>query len=212
MRVPLAVALLSAASCAGVSYVGDATPVGSYGPENPGLDRALRHVARAESKGVRVFVGQLPDGIVSKGQALAVADPVRYQLVGHVSAVANDTGEAFFWFYDYPPEQAWLKAYCYPQVVLIWLTLFNWLALPFYYPCAFFEGNSPSAIADEKHRLLQTLRERAFALGGNVLVVTRLGSSDLVGPETNERPEGDSNLIMGGGEGFVFLDRFAARR
>ena len=215
MRLPprSALALLLLAGCASANFSGDATRVGA---SSGNFDEDLAPVSRAAATRVRVFVGQFPDGIAWKDGAISITDRDRWKLVGRVAATMDSPGESMLWFYDYPEDEAWRKAYCYPQVPLVWFTCSAWWLVPAYWPCFVWETNSGSDIASRKRRIVQTLRRGAARLGGNVLVVSSLGSMHLLGPPLSRQGQASGGppvgeLLDDGAQGYVFQDLFTDR-
>ncbi len=167
--------------CASANYAPVVTPAGEYRDAHGLADRAESY-SWAEVDDVRVFLGTLPEGVQLHDGKISV-DAARYEVLGEVTAAPKGSGFARMnvWFYDYPEDESWRKGLCYWQTPLVWVTLGIYLFVsPFNYPCWVVDGSGASDIEDRKHRIIETLRKGTKALGGNMLVVTGLGSTTFV--------------------------------
>ncbi len=178
---------MATSGCASANYAPVITPAGEYRDAHDLGDRAESY-SWAQVDDVRVFLDSLPEGVQLHDGKIAV-DPARYEVLGEVSAAPKGSGFARMnvWFYDYPEDESWRKGLCYWQTPLVWVTLGIYLFVsPINYPCWVVDGSSASAIEDRKHRIIETLRTGTKALGGNMLVVTGLGSTTYVAAGTSQ--------------------------
>jgi len=187
LRVAVCLALLGGSGCASANYAPGVAPVGPYRNAQAIVDRA-DSLSWADVEDVEALVGSLPEGVEVRGAELVV-DRERYELLGQVTASPEGNLFSRFgaWFYDYPEDESWRKPFCYWQVPLVWVTLtfYAWLS-PLQYPCRVVDGSSASAIEARKHRLVETLRKATKALGGNLVVVTSFGRTQLVVAGTSQ--------------------------
>ncbi len=103
----------------------------------------------------------LPDGIIVEDGVIK-ADPQSGQEVIAKFEIRSHNGL----FRDY--TQKWRKAVCYPQNVLVALTLAAWMLVPAYYPC-WAKGRYPKSFLVEEARRLTRLA------GGNAATIQFYG-------------------------------------
>lgn len=168
-------------------FTASATRFGSAQSAKEAVEKS-DDLTEADTKDVEVLVGQTPQGIsVDNGGGLRVDDTERYELLGSVKATGDGADFFVFWFYPYVEGEKWRKGLCYWQVPLTWATFTIWAFMsPLHYPCKVGATNSPSAIEERKERIIGSLRRTTKALGGNLLIVTALGSTKLIHAQSGE--------------------------
>ncbi|HCF56663.1 MAG TPA: hypothetical protein DFS52_01535 [Myxococcales bacterium] len=178
--------------CATMGFVPTAMPYD--GKPSREVVAEVEQITEEVAKEVEVAIGRLPAGLtLDTAGNLKVEDEERFTVLGSARAVGAGADFLVFQFYPYAEDESWRKAYCYWQVPLTWLTLGVWSFMsPLHYPCKVIAPNSPAAIETRKERIIATLRRTTKAMGGNLVVVTKLGGTSFV--------QAGTNVVVGGTE------------
>jgi hypothetical protein len=169
MRKIVSLALLLSIGSLGCGAIRPHVVYTSFGQADPEKDES---VVKAYEKGsektsdddVVVLVDTIPEGIEIGLGTITIKDGYRHQLVGKFGVNPGFGGGplALYWFADY--ETGWRKGYCYPQVVLNWLTLSLWMAVPLSYVC-----NGDASLT--KAAVIRQTKALARSAGGNLVIM-----------------------------------------
>ena len=121
---------------------------------------------------VKVVVGQLLPGMTYKDGLFSV-DPAKYEVLGKVS---SEPSKRFF----YPYKESWRRSVCWPQMPLVYGTLFAWIAVPTVWGC-FVGAGTPD---ERKDSMVTAMRRATKVLGGNLLLVGGFGGTVIINANT----------------------------
>jgi hypothetical protein len=162
----------------------------SFGPADPEKDEAVvkgfeQQSHRTGDDDVVVLVDTIPEGVEIGLGTITIKDGYHHQLIGKFGVNPGFGGGplSLYWFADY--ETGWRKAYCYPQVVLNWLTLSLWMVVPLSYVC---DGDASLT----KAAVIRHMKALARSAGGDLVLMGWTGAG----------LESDPNVVWGAG-GFI---------
>jgi hypothetical protein len=188
-------------ACATQSYSPRIDYIGQY-RDAESANEAADAVTEREATNVAVLLNELPRGVSIVDGKITVAADSEWVLVAE--ATAHPNGGRQFWlmgFYDYNPDEAWRKGYCYWQVPLHWLTFGLWYMVPTDYVCNVSEGRSVGDVNDRKQRVVRTLQRAAKATNSDLVVLASERQTSVVRANTGTVI---STLDWNGGSGFLF--------
>lgn len=179
--LPLLLPVLSLVGCAHQTYantikpLGDASNIAKYAI----LSRQANDLPEGAGAEVRVLLDKLPEGMSVKDGELDY-DKHRYSILGEIR-VAEEPNSIGMWFENYDSHELWKNVYCNIQVPLNWVSIYTWVALPFYWPCL--KGGLKEDARLE--HMVAKLQNAAVILGGN-LVVASPGATSFVNTQTRQ--------------------------
>lgn len=166
-RCLLVAAVVSSTACATVH----ARPsFSAFGEADPEIDAQVLNAfvaARDEpldedEAAIKVLIDTLPDGVELNDGVLRVKEGYPYELLGRfrLDPAAGNT----LFFADYTSSAR--KGFCWPQVVLSWVTLGIWaIIVPTSYPCW---GSSETS----RRELIAEVKRFAHTAGGNLVIAS----------------------------------------
>ncbi len=161
---------LGSQGCAATVFKPHVEAVGEY--KNTEVVSEKANDLENDAPEVKVVVGQLLPGMTYKDGLFSV-DPDRYEVLGKVS---SEPSKRFF----YPYKESWRRSVCWPQIPLVYATLFVWAAVPTVWGC--FVG---AGTADErKDSMVTAMRKATKVLGGNLLLVGGFGGTVIINANT----------------------------
>jgi hypothetical protein len=169
--VLLSALALGASGCAATVFKPRVEAVGEYRNTEPISDRAT-DMEDDSASDVKVLVGQLLPGMTYKDGLLSV-DQEMYEVLGKVSA---EPSHRFF----YPYKETWRRPVCWPQIPLVYATLFVWTVVPTSWGCFVHDG-SPD---ERKESIVGAMRRATKALGGNLVLVGGFGGTVVINVNT----------------------------
>lgn len=179
MKVTYLLFLLSLCTgCASMNYTPNVTQLGELTADAGSPSQKADEMSWNDAQDVKVYIGEAPAGLSLEKDKLVATSPD-----AHVLAVVSAAPSSSGWgFYDYSEDEKWRKPYCWTQAPLVYATLGIWVWLsPTYYPCLIKDdSNSPSAVEERRARIISTLKKAVKAAGGNVLVISELGKTDII--------------------------------
>ncbi len=168
LLLPLA---LASQGCAATVFTPRVESVGEYKNTQAVSDKAA-DIEDDDAPEVKVVVGQLLPGMTYKDGVFSV-DPESYEVLGKVSA---EPSKRVF----YPFKEKWRRPVCWPQVPLVYATLFVWLAVPTTWGC-FVHPGSPD---ERKDDIVATMRRATKVLGGNLVLIGGFGGTVVINAAT----------------------------
>lgn len=162
---------LASQGCAATAFKPHVESVGEYKNTQAISDKADA-LDEDDAPEVKVVIGQLLPGMAYKDGVFSV-DPERYEVLGTVSA---ERSKRFF----YPYNEKWRRPLCWPQIPLVYGTLFIWLAVPSVWVCFPHDG-SPE---ERKDNIVTAMRRATKVLGGNLVLVGGFGGTVLINANT----------------------------
>lgn len=178
-RLVLAFILLT--GCAHYNYDARIEHLGEYRDSTP-AEENFEKMEEKEAKGIKVFIGTPPKGLIIKDDKLTSEDAGKYQVISKILIKHYDD----LIFYPYHEDEKWKRTYCGVQQPLVILTLFIWRIVPIYYPCWVGEGNSGEEVAARRKRIINAMKKAAKAAGGNAVVITAMGDLETVYSNQNK--------------------------
>jgi hypothetical protein len=171
--LPLAALLGSALSLSGCAEVRPNVSFTAVGDADPEGEHAVIERARGDAEpprgAVRVLVDALPEGLQVLAGKVEVLPGFEHRVIGKFEVLTSFYSGPFalFAFADY--STPWRRAYCYPQTVLNYATLFLWaFVVPLAIPCWGAPGMS-------KATAVAHARALAAAAGGDLVLLGYLG-------------------------------------
>jgi hypothetical protein len=193
--------LICASGCAHSAYHVGIESLGANVDPYP-FQKAALDMSWADAADIEVQVGVMPEGVEYANGALNTNSSA-WDIVAKVYTIQG-SGRGVL--RAYAEDEKWKNTYCGVQTPLAIASLFVWMAVPTYYPCFIFEGNSPRSISERRGRLISTLQTGAKAVGGNLLVVTDIGSTTTISLQ-NGREVGRSTKEMTAAVGYVLREK-----
>ena len=161
---------LGSFGCAATVYKPHIEAVGEYKNTEAISDKAVD--LQDDASEVKVVVGQLLPGMTYKDGLFSV-DPEKYEVLGKVS---SEPSSRFF----YPYKESWRRPVCWPQIPLVYATLFVWALMPTVWGC-FVGSGSPD---ERKDGMVTAMRRATKVLGGNLLLVGGFGGTVIISANT----------------------------
>ena len=163
-RRGLAAALIGAGAltqlgCAGAVWHPRVESVSGEYRNTQAMSDAAAALPEGTADEVKALVMQLPPGMDIQGDVLKV-DADKYEVLGKVSA--KPAGDFF-----YPYREHWRRPLCYPQRVLVVVTLFTWVIVPTYWPCFVATGTEN----DRRDQIIEAMKRATKSMGGNMVLV-----------------------------------------
>lgn len=156
--------------CAATVFKPHVEAVGEYKNTEAVSEKA--NELEGDAPEVKVVVGQLLPGMTYKDGLFSV-DPAKYEVLGKVS---SEPSKRFF----YPYKESWRRSVCWPQIPLVYGTLFVWAAVPTVWGC-FVGAGTPD---ERKDSMVTAMRRATKVLGGNLLLVGGFGGTVIINANT----------------------------